>query len=364
SKNGRGTRFWNIIKVLKARGFTSNQIIALLERCPTGIAAGYSGGLHHEVQRIWAKLRIDEPEPNEPPPPAAPVGPPIPIDEPIKIFQRWLLLEAATPIYAAPGAAAANYLEGDPVWLGVIGPPSSAKTEILNATSMLPHVVQAATLTVAGLLSGTPKRQRATGAKGGLLQQIGEFGIITLKDFGSILSMHTETRAEVLAALREIYDGDWTRHIGSDGGRTLSWKGKVGLVFAATEVIDSHYAVIGAMGDRFLLSRLAPTPGQPQLHRALAHLGGTTKQRRKELADAAVQLFAGRRSQPQPISPQEANRIGKVISLAVRLRAAVERDRRTSEIVAIHGVEGTARIGLALERLLAGLDTLGVKREK
>ena len=54
--------------------------------------------------------------------------------------------------------------------------------------------------------------------------------------------MHTETRAEVLAALREIYDGAWTRHVGTDGGRTLAWKGKVGLLFAATGVIDSHYA--------------------------------------------------------------------------------------------------------------------------
>ena len=89
-------------------------------------------------------------------------------------------------------------------------------------------MVQAATLTVAGLLSGTPKKQHDKGAKGGLLRQIGDFGIIALKDFGSILSMHPETKAEVLAALREIYDGAWTRHLGSDGGRTLAWRGKVG----------------------------------------------------------------------------------------------------------------------------------------
>ena len=40
-----------------------------------------------------------------------------------------------------------------------------------------------------GLLSGTPKKQHAAGAKGG------------------------------------PYDGSWTRHIGSDGGRTLHWHG-------------------------------------------------------------------------------------------------------------------------------------------
>src|SRR5215475_1823960 len=144
--------------------------------------------------------------------------------------QRWLILPDPTPVYAVLGALAANYLDGDPVWLGLIAPPSSAKTEILNATSLLPNVVQAATITPAGLLSGTPKKQHEKGAKGGLLRQINDFGIISLKDLGSVLSMHPETKAEVLAALREIYDGSWTRHLGSDGGRTLAWRGKVGVL--------------------------------------------------------------------------------------------------------------------------------------
>ena len=274
-------------------------------------------------------------------PAAAPVGPPLPIDEIIKVFERWLLLKDYTPLYAVLGTVAANYLEGDPVWLGVIGPPSSAKTEFLNATSMLPHVAQAATLTQAALLSGTPKKQQAAGAKGGLLRQIGDFGIIILKDFGSILSMHTETRAEVLAALREIYDGAWTRYLGSEGGKKLEWKGKLGLIFAGTGVIDAHYAVIGAMGDRFLLSRLAPTPGQTQFRRALGHTGSTTKQMRKELAEAVARLFAGRRDQPQPISNEEANSIGEVISLAVRLRGAVERDRTPSMVPRAPPVSGS-----------------------
>ena len=128
-------------------------------------------------------------------------------------------------------------------------------------------------------------------------------------------------------------------------------------------MIDSHYAVIGAMGDRFLFCRLAPTPGQAQFNRALAHVGDATKRMRAELAEAVARLFAGRKKEPQPISNDEVRRIGDAISLVVRLRGAVERDRRTREVEAIYGAEGTARIGLALERLLAGLDTLGVERE-
>jgi hypothetical protein len=194
-----------------------------------------------------------------------------------------------------------------------------------------------------------------------LLRQIGDFGIIVLKDFGSILSMRPDMKAEALAALREIYDGHWTRLLGTDGGKTLSWKGKVGLIFGATGVIDSHYSVNIAMGDRFLLSRLAPVTGG-QFPRALDHRGAATKIMRAELAEAVAGLFAAKQSEPRSINDAEVSRIDRVISLAVRLRGPFERDRQSREIENIPGHEGTARIGLALERLLAGLDTLGIDR--
>jgi hypothetical protein len=306
-----------------------------------------------------------QPEPTEPAVEPKPSTSGTTIDDLIKVFEKWLILKDRTPIYAVLGTVAANLLPGDPVWLGVIGPPSSAKTEILNSISGLPHVIQAATVTPSGLLSGTPDKQKDKGARGGLLRQIdgfGGFGIICLKDFGSVLSMHAETRAETLAALREVYDGAWTRHLGSAGGKTLAWKGKVAIIFAATEVIDAHHAVIGSMGDRFLLSRLKPIAGRKQFKRALRHVGGSISQMRKELAGAVTRLFAKRRTEASQINDAETEAIGEAIALAVRLRGTVMRDYRSREIEQILGAEGTARIGLALERLLAGLETLGMKR--
>jgi hypothetical protein len=296
-----------------------------------------------------------------PPAAPAPAVAPCSIKQTLNVFESWLILPDPTPVYAMLGAVAANLLPGDPVWLGIIGPPSSAKTEILNSTSGLPYVRQAATLTPAGLLSGTPNRQRAAGASGGLLNEIGAFGILVLKDFGSILSMRADAKAEILAALREIYDGQWTRRLGTDGGRVLSWSGKLGLLFAATNVIDAHHSVIGSMGDRFLVSRLLPEDKQ-QFGRALQHVGAKTGQMRKDLAEAVLGLFTGCKSEPQPISPNEIEQINKIIRLVVRLRGSVERDRYSREVEAIYGAEGTARIGLALERLLAGLDIIGVER--
>jgi hypothetical protein len=311
--------------------------------------------------------------PPPPPPPSPGIGPapsaapgPGPssqIENTLQVFEHWLILPSRIPVYAMLGTVAANLLLGEPVWLGLIAPPSSAKTELINALAGLPFIVSSSTLSPAGLLSGTPRRQQAHGAKGGLLRQVTNPGVLCLKDFTSILTMRQEQKAELLSALREIYDGYWTRHIGADGGRVLEWKGKLGLVFGCTNVIDAHYSVENALGNRFLLSRLEPN--RRQFARALKHTGASLAVMRRELAGSVATLFAAPRPDPQPLDPEgdEFKRLDRVVNLVVHLRGAVERDRYKRDIQSFHGAEGPARIGLALERLLAGLDTLGVDRQ-
>ena len=278
------------------------------------------------------------------------------------MFERWLILPDRTPVYAMLGTVAANLLPGEPTWLGLIAPPSSAKTELINALAGLPFVISASTLTPAGLLSGTPTRQRAAGAKGGMLRQVSNPGLLCLKDFTSILTMRPDAKAEILSALREIYDGHYVRRLGTDGGRELEWKGKLGLIFGCTKIIDTHYSVENALGNRFLLSRLEPTRGQ--FGWALKHTGTSLVTMRREIADSINALFAVPRPDPQPLDPEgdEFKRLDRVVNLVVLLRGAVERDRYSREIQSFHGAEGTGRIGLALERLLAGLDALGLDR--
>jgi hypothetical protein len=305
-------------------------------------------------------------------PPAPPVGPapgsaapgPVPsslVEATLQAFERWLILPSRTPVYAMLGAVAANLLPGDPVWLGLVAPPSSAKTELLNSISGLPFVVSVSTLTLASLLSGTPKRQQTQGATGGLLRQVSDPGLLCLKDFTSTLTMRPESKSEVLSALREIFDGKWTRYIGTDGGKPLHWTGKLGLVFGCTGAIDTQHSVSDALGNRFLLSRLEP--GKGQLRWAFRHVGSKTTVMRRELAESVALLFAAPRSDPQELCEDEIVRFERVTELVVRLRGAVERDRYRRELDAIYGAEGPARFGLSLERLLAGLDALGVERK-
>ncbi len=88
----------------------------------------------------------------------------------------------------------------------------------------------------------TPRRDKSKEATGGLLRKLGDRGIVVIKDVTSILSADRNTRACVLAALREIYDGFWERNVGTDGGRTLSWRGRITIVGAVTTAWDAAHA--------------------------------------------------------------------------------------------------------------------------
>ncbi len=132
--------------------------------------------------------------------------------------------------------------------------------------------------------------------------------------------MNRDARAAVLAALREVYDGSWTRHVGTDGGRTLSWSGRVGLVAGVTPTIDRHHAVMGAMGERFILFRLPEVDSDEQAKRALSHAGRESKMR-TELAAVVARLFAQGLREPRELSGAEA---AELVSLTTPRRLPPE----------------------------------------
>ncbi len=286
---------------------------------------------------------------------------PTPLEQTVATFRRWLHMEDADSLLATLAAIAANRLEGDPVWLLLVGPPGGGKSEILNALSGLTYTRTAGTLTEASLLSGTPKRDTAASARGGLLMEIGEFGIIVAKDFGSILSMNRDSQAQTLAALREVYDGSWTRLVGTDGGRSLHWEGKVGFIGGVTPTIDRHHAVMGAMGERFMLFRLPNVDADTQARRALSH-SGQEKRMRKELANSVAGVIDDQGMIAREPDEDEIDQLIALGTLVVRARSAVERDNYTREIELVPGSDAPTRFPIMLKRLLTGMYAIGMNR--
>jgi hypothetical protein len=287
-----------------------------------------------------------------------PAAEPHTIAEVVATFQRWQYMPDTTPLLAALGAVAANRLTGDPIWVLLVGPPGCGKSEIIQSFGRLDYVHAASSLTEPALLSGVAKRDHTVDASGGLLRDIGDFGIVALKDFTSILAMHREPRGQLLAALREVYDGSWTRRLGTDGGKTLHWSGKVGLIGGVTPTVDRHHQVMSSMGERFVMIRF-PDVDPAELARASLRHAGHYEQMRTELAEAVRGLFARPLPAPRPLHPAEIERLVALATLAVRGRSAVERDYQ-GEVELVPAPEVPTRLVAQLERLLVALGTLGV----
>jgi hypothetical protein len=280
-------------------------------------------------------------------------------------YRRWLHLPDLGALHVALAAVAANLLPSDPTWLLIVGAPSCGKTEIVGGFTGLSYVHATATLTEAALLSGSPKREKADDASGGLLREMGAFGVIATKDFGSMISMNREDQARVLAALREIYDGAWTRRLGVDGGRTLHWSGKCGFLGACTPSIDRGHSVMGALGERFMLYRVSVDDPHEQGRRRLANRGREIEMR-DDLGRAVAAVLDGidEHSSAAELLAGEIEWLVECATFAVTARTAVERNGYDRQVELLPEPEAPARLVGALAQLSAGLSAVGVADEQ
>src|SRR5688572_28623563 len=112
-----------------------------------------------------------------------------------EVFQRWFGDEYdLDAIDAAMATAAVEALDGDPLWLLLISGSGNAKTETTQSLAGAGAIVTSTITSEGALLSGTPSREKTKDATGGLLRKIGGRGVLVVKDFTSILSMHRDSR--------------------------------------------------------------------------------------------------------------------------------------------------------------------------
>jgi hypothetical protein len=260
-------------------------------------------------------------------------------DELLEAFAGELYLHDTAPIEVMMATYVANLLPGDAVWTALIAPPSYGKTELLNTLAGPPRTHEASTMSVAGLL--TASTSNTPGATGGLLAEISRdperLGIILCKDFTTPLSLPSEQRLALFAALRDVYDGKLIRRTGGHGGRTIAWTGKAGMIVAVTESIDRYGDLMASMGQRFTFLRMMELTDQQRIAQGKASMRNAGRQAamRRTLAKA-VQEFVGGLTIPsrlQPLPADVAERLTLLADFATRCRSSVERSGQLVEVV-------------------------------
>jgi hypothetical protein len=263
-------------------------------------------------------------------PQVTPPGPePCTLKDAHAVFQRWLGDGYdQDALIAVLAAAAVERLDGDPLWLLVVSGSGNAKTETVQALTGAGAVLTSSIASEGALLSGTAKKERAKDATGGLLRQMGERGVLVIKDVTTILAMSGDARDKVLSGLREVYDGKWFRDIGVDGGRRLTWEGRLVVVGAVTTAWDTHQSVIAMMGDRFVLIRMDSNGKRSRVSAGRQAIGNTGSeiQMRQELSDAAGGVIAGMSHDTIEMTDQERDALLDAADLVTRARTSVEMD--------------------------------------
>lgn len=279
-------------------------------------------------------------------------------------FRRWLGPEYdLQSLDVVLAAAATSWLKGDPPWLLVVSGSGNAKTEtVASLAGMDAHITS--TITSEGaLLSATSKKETAKDATGGLLRKIGSSGILVIKDFTSILSMNRDMRAAVLAALREVHDGTWERNVGTDGGRTLTWEGRIVLVGAVTTAYDAAHSVISAMGDRFALVRVDSKVGREAAGlRALGNVGHE-QEMRTDLREAVAAIMCDLDEERAVVDDEAQLRLLRCADLVTWARTAVERDYR-GDVIDAHAPEMPTRFAKMLGQIMRGGLAIGMPRDR
>ena len=317
---------------------------------PGEIAGAFGWGVvkvsTFDDQRLAGELGDHRhPEDREPVPELPPTG----IGEVHAVFRKWFGdgfdLDVLDAVLSC--AAAGLALDGDPAGLLVVGGSGAAKTESVSTLAAAGAIVTSTISSPGALLSGTSSRERTSASTGGLLRKVGDRGILVLKDVTSVVSMHREARAELLAALREVADGFWERNLGVDGGVSIQWRGRCTIIGAVTTAWDGAHAVVASMGDRFLLVRMPEGGARAAGEQALDNDGHETPMR-AELSAAVGGLL-----QHLEPAPPARSLVGFILPLAdvtTWARTAVISDYR-GDVMDAHAREMPTRFAKQLAQV-------------
>lgn len=271
-------------------------------------------------------------------------------------FERHLYLPDLVAVDVAAATVIAHRQDGDPLWLQLVSPPSAGKTEIIQSLTGCPEVYKLSSLTGQTFVSGFKGRSSS------LLNRLEDQGLsfLVLKDFTTVLSLHRDARSEILGALREIYDGEFSKDFGN--GTSVAWSGRLGFLAGVTPVIDRHHQVLAVLGQRFLMLRLPPEDRDTITTRALAMRGRET-QIRAELREAMTSFIAGVDPTPGALSADAMDEIVAVSRYATQGRTGVERDGYSREIVVVPELEVPTRFAKAVAALATALMAMGYTEE-
>ncbi len=145
-----------------------------------------------------------------------------------------------------------------PVWLLIVGDPSSGKTDGVNALKDSPRVFFLDTMTDNSLASGYVDKK---GNRAPCLYDKIKGKTVVIKDWTTMLSRREESVRAILGELQSAFDGKYSKATGSVG--VIECEGTFSFIACVTPLaIKRHHNYMSLLGGRFLMIRLVPLTEQ------------------------------------------------------------------------------------------------------
>lgn len=246
-----------------------------------------------------------------------------------------------------------NDIQGEPLWIHIVSPPGTGKTELLMSASEVSSVTCASRLSPHSLVSGF---KMPGGEDPSLMPKIiGK--TFVLKDFTEVLQMPKMVKEDIFGTLRGAYDGEVSKPFGH--GIVREYKGRFNMLTGVTHAIFSEQSA--NMGERFLNFHLVKGVGfdaNETIYAALANVGAEDRMQH-DLREAACSFLEYKVCEEDlPKVPDEyIRRVVGICQVVAMLRANVEKDSQDRLSHRPQHEMGT-RIGKQLMKLIMGLGLL------
>jgi hypothetical protein len=186
-----------------------------------------------------------------------------------------------------------------PAWCLAIAPPGSMKTDLLENFRGLPGVHFVDEVTTNTFLSGKVDEKGKKRTKpAGWLHRIGDDGVLIAADFSTFTS-NAKTLQIILAQLRRIYDGHFSREFGTDENvEERTWSGRLTFFAGAVPDIDGHYSLFQKLGERFVRVRWPRAGGVETGLQAMKHTTSVAHDLRDAVRSLMLPILANTQEAP------------------------------------------------------------------
>lgn len=256
--------------------------------------------------------------------------------------------------------AVAHQLPGEMLWIRLIGPSRSGKSEILRPIASHSDSAQMEVITPSSIRGGFRKGHR-------LLRRI-DGKLVVTKDLSTFLTSKREARNEVFGLLRNVKDGSLVSDYGTpeEGGDSyLHQKARFDWILATTPVFAQYRVLDDLLGARFIDLVWRVKKGEEMAYQALENNTVLDSEIRPAIAKAVCDIIDATKEKVKSIEvaniadTEMKKLIANWADVTARLRSPVARDRE-HRIVITPAPEVGTELAQGFSRISQGLALLGI----